>query len=235
MDFTQFDRLISLTPGTGAAATATTLDGNTVALSIETFGAGVFRVRLNSSAKPDYGLIIAGPDATVAATQHGSVLNVRAGKATLTLASATNHALNLQLHHRGKPLLVSITDEQFRGMAKPLEAARIAPFGLSATQAVASFALAHDTPVYGLGEKGGALNKRGQLVNSRVEDALGVATDLSYKNTPFAWAITPNGCWGILAYTTVDVAHGVGYVLGVDDTVRGMTGVLSGKSVCVRL
>ena len=77
--------------------------------------------------------------------------------------------------------------------------------------AVAAFALASDTPVYGLGEKGGSLNKRGQLVSSGVEDALGVNTDLSYKNTPFAWAITPNGCWGVLTHTTVDVMHGVGY------------------------
>ncbi len=211
MDFTQFDRLVSLTPGTGAAATATSLDGNAVALSVETFGAGIFRVRLNASAKPDYGLIVAEPDAMVDATQHGSVLNVMAGKATLTLASVADKALNLKLHHRGNTLLTSITDEQFRGMAKPLEASRVPGFGLTPTHAMAAFALSSDTPVYGLGEKGGALNKRGQLVNSRVEDALGVATDLSYKNTPFAWAITPHGCWGMLAHTTVDVAHGVGY------------------------
>jgi hypothetical protein len=96
-------------------------------------------------------------------------------------------------------------------MAKPLEATRVAAFGLTDSVAVAAFALGSDTPVYGLGEKGGALNKRGQLVASRVEDALGVNTDLSYKNTPFAWGTTNNGCWGVLTHTTVDVMHGVGY------------------------
>jgi alpha-D-xyloside xylohydrolase len=213
MDFTEFDRLISLSPSDAAAheATARTIDGASVSLSLTSFGAGTFRVRVNPRAKPDYGLIVAQTDGVVAATQSAHSLSVTAGRSSLTLASDDTHALNLTLQHKGKTLLTSITDEHFRGMAKPLEAGRIAPFGLSASNAVAAFALQADTPVYGLGEKGGALNKRGQLVSSRVEDALGVNTDLSYKNAPFSWAITPNGCWGILAHTTVDVAHGVGY------------------------
>ena len=40
----------------------------------------------------------------------------------------------------------------------------------------ASFALASGEPVYGLGEKFGPLDKRGQLIHSQVEDALGVNT-----------------------------------------------------------
>jgi len=212
MDFTQFDRLISFAPSDVVAteATVVSLDGKSVSVSLASYGAGVFRLRVNPIAKPDYGLVVAQaePDA---AERGESSLKIKSGRATLTLASDASHALNLTLQHKGKTLLTSITDEHFRGMAKPLEATRIATFGLTPTQAVAAFALTSDTPVYGLGEKGGALNKRGQLVSSRVEDALGVSTDLSYKNTPFAWAITPHGCWGMLAHTTVDVAHGVGY------------------------
>ena len=212
MDFTQFDRLISLAPSdaTPNEATVMSLDGQSVAVSVASYGAGIFRLRVNPITKPDYGLIVA--DAENVATEHGdSSLKIKSGRASLTLSSDASHALNLTLQHKDKTLLTSITDEQFRGMAKPLEATRVATFGVTPTKAVAALALSSDTPVYGLGEKGGALNKRGQLVSSRVEDALGVNTDLSYKNTPFAWAITPNGCWGILAHTTVDVAHGVGY------------------------
>ena len=212
MDFTQFDRLISLTPASASPneAIATTLDGRKVTLSVASFGEGVVRVRMNASAKPDYGLLLAHADDTVATTD-GSSLSIAAGRAALTLSSDATHPVGLALNWRGKPLLTSLTDEHFRGMAKPLEATRIAPFGIAVGMTVAAFALASDTPVYGLGEKGGALNKRGQLVSSRVEDALGVNTDLSYKNTPFAWAITPHGCWGVLTPTTVDVMHGVGY------------------------
>ncbi len=212
MDFTQFDRLVSLSPSAAAPnkAIATTIEGRSVALSVAGFGHGVVRVRVNPSAKPDYGLLLAHADET-AATAGESSLSIAAGRATLTLASDATHAVGLTLAWRGKTLLTSITDEHFRGMAKPLEATRIAPFGLADGMAVAALALASETPVYGLGEKGGALNKRGQLVSSRVEDALGVNTDLSYKNTPFAWGITANGCWGVLTHTTVDVMHGVGY------------------------
>ena len=214
MDFTQFDRLISLAPSGAASneATVISLDGKSVSVSVTSYGAGVFRLRVNPIAKPDYGLVVAQAESGTGATERDdSSLKIKSGRATLALASDASHALNLTLQYKGKTLLTSITDEQFRGMAKPLEATRVATFGLTPTQAVAAFALSSDAPVYGLGEKGGALNKRGQLVSSRVEDALGVNTDLSYKNTPFAWAITPNGCWGILAHTTVDVAHGVGY------------------------
>ena len=215
MDFTQFDRLISLTPSDSGEceAVARTIDGNDVSISIATFGAGIFRLRINPIAKPDYGLLVANAVApAVGSAKRGeNSLTLTSGRASLTLASDATHPLHLTLTHRGKTVLTSITDEHFRGMAKPLEATRVAAFGLTDSVAVAAFALGSDTPVYGLGEKGGALNKRGQLVASRVEDALGVNTDLSYKNTPFAWGTTNNGCWGVLTHTTVDVMHGVGY------------------------
>ena len=63
-------------------------------------------------------------------------------------------------------------------------------------------------PVYGLGEKWGKLDKRGQLVRSYNEDALGVNAEISYKNTPFAWS--PSG-WGAFVHTPAPVTHGVGF------------------------
>lgn len=71
-----------------------------------------------------------------------------------------------------------------------------------------SLDLSHDTPIYGLGEKWGRLDKRGQLLHSENHDALGVNAELSYKNTPFAWSTEG---WGILVHTTGSVTHAVGY------------------------
>ena len=71
-----------------------------------------------------------------------------------------------------------------------------------------SLGLGEDTAVYGLGEKWGRLDRRGQLIRSFNHDALGVNAELSYKNAPFAWS--PDG-WGVFVHTTAAVTHGVGY------------------------
>jgi alpha-D-xyloside xylohydrolase len=62
--------------------------------------------------------------------------------------------------------------------------------------------------VYGLGEKWATLNRRGQKISSWNEDANTVNSELSYKNTPFAWS--PTG-WGLFVHTPSKVTHGVGY------------------------
>lgn len=71
-----------------------------------------------------------------------------------------------------------------------------------------SFNLESNEPVYGLGEKWGKLDKRGQLLRSMNHDALGVNAEISYKNTPFCWS--PEG-WGVFVHTPAPVTHGVGY------------------------
>jgi len=48
--------------------------------------------------------------------------------------------------------------------------------------------LKSNEPIYGLGEKWGALNKRGQIIRSYNSDALGVNAEISYKNVPFCWS-----------------------------------------------
>lgn len=68
--------------------------------------------------------------------------------------------------------------------------------------------LGADTAVYGLGEKSGRLDKRGQLLRSYNRDALGLNAEWSYKNAPFAWS--PEG-WGVFVHTGAPVTHGVGY------------------------
>jgi len=82
--------------------------------------------------------------------------------------------------------------------------------------------LDHEEPFYGLGEKFGPLNHRGQLLRSCNHDALGVNAELSYKNAPFGWS--PRG-WGVFVHTPAPVTHAVGcpswshrsYVLFIED------------------
>lgn len=71
-----------------------------------------------------------------------------------------------------------------------------------------SLQLAAEEPIYGLGEKWGRLDKRGQLLRSYNHDALGVNAEISYKNTPFAWS--PLG-WGVFVHTPAAVTHAVGH------------------------
>ena len=60
------------------------------------------------------------------------------------------------------------------------------------------YALDNGEPVFGLGEKWAALNRRGQLIHNWNEDATTLNSELSYKNTPFAWS--PEG-WGLFTHT----------------------------------
>jgi alpha-D-xyloside xylohydrolase len=71
-----------------------------------------------------------------------------------------------------------------------------------------SLELGSSEPVYGLGEKWGKLDKRGQLIRCYNHDALGVNAEISYKNVPFSWS--PNG-WGVFVHTPAPVTQGVGY------------------------
>ncbi|MGH8123357.1 MAG: alpha-xylosidase [Rudaea sp.] len=85
---------------------------------------------------------------------------------------------------------------------------RVPPFARIAGGWLIALDLKSSEPVYGLGEKWGRLNKRGQWLRSLNEDALGVNAERSYKNTPFAWS--PRG-WGSLVHTPSPVDHAVGF------------------------
>ncbi len=173
-------------------------------LEVASHGPGVFRVRLGPRTLPDYGIVVGRTKACTVTHLRGES-RFDAGDASLELEGTP---LRFRLLWKQKPLLGSITDEHLRGWT------RLPAFGRlrSAAQWTAAFALASGEAVYGLGEKFGALDKRGQLVHSQVDDALGVNTGLAYKSTPFAWSPgNGDGAWGVFVNTPGMVSHGVGH------------------------
>ena len=173
-----------------------------MALRVSAHARNTLRLTIGKSTQPDYQLLqqpLAGGALEVVAESDG--WRISAGEMTLEISTAP---LRLKLSRNGKAILTSITDQHFRGRS------RLPAFGMGEQGALwcVAFALASDSAVYGMGEKFGPLNKRGQLVRGRTEDALGVNTELSYKNIPFCWS---NEGWGLLVHTPGVVRHGVGY------------------------
>ncbi len=203
------------TSGAGASFATSTGD----MLEVTAFGDGVFRLRFGPNTRPDYGLLVGRTKACTVAQPSPGCWTFATGDATLELTGAP---LRMRVSWKDVQVLTSITDEHFRGWTRLPAFGRIQKGGLW----TAAFALQSGEPVYGLGEKFGPLNKRGQLIHSQVEDALGVNTGLSYKNTPFAWGPgAGNGAWGVFVHTPGMVTHGVGnpdwshrsYAVVVDD------------------
>ncbi|MBC7623109.1 MAG: hypothetical protein H7232_06970, partial [Aeromicrobium sp.] len=171
-------------------------------ITVSAHQAGTLRLQFGETRRPDYGLLVkpsAEGSLQMTATEIG--WEVAFGDLTMKLAKTP---FRITLEKNGVLLLGSITDQHFRGRS------RIPAFGHDAAAGkwCASLALESDTAVYGFGEKFGPLDKRGQLIRGRTEDALGVNTELSYKNIPFFW--TTQG-WGMLIHSTGTVRHGVGY------------------------
>jgi alpha-D-xyloside xylohydrolase len=183
-------------------------------IEVAAFAPGIFRITIGERAAPDFGLLAAlpaPPPAKVEATAAGAVLRV--GDLRLVLEPAP---LRCRLERGRQVLLESTTDGTFGDML------RLPPFARTAEGWLVALALESGEAIFGHGEKWGPLDHRGQLLRSRVEDALGVNAEASYKNTPFAWS--PRG-WGLFVHTAAAVTHGVGhpgwshrsYVLAVDD------------------
>ncbi len=203
------------TNSTGASFATSTGD----ILEVSAWGTCAFRMRLGPSTRPDYGLTIGRARACAVTQQAPGCWTFVNGDATLEVFDAP---LRFRLLWKGAPVLASITDQHFRGHT------RLPAFGRAQRGGLwtAALALQSGEPVYGLGEKFGPLNKRGQLIHSQVEDALGVNTGLAYKNTPFAWGTGVGaGAWGVFVQTPGMVTHGVGnpdwshrsYSMVVDD------------------
>ena len=155
--------------------------------------------------RPDYGILVGRARACATDQPGPGTWTFTNGDAVLELQAAP---MRFRLLWKGEPVLRSITDEHFRGWT------RLPSFGRSQRGGLwtAALALQSGEPVYGLGEKFGPLNKRGQLIHSQVEDALGVNTGLAYKNVPFAWGPgTGAGAWGVFVHTPGMVTHGVGH------------------------
>jgi alpha-D-xyloside xylohydrolase len=157
------------------------------------------RLRLGPPAR-DYGILVH-PPAPLAPT-------VVAGDGETRI---THGDLSLVLAH--EPLSFTLSRGTRRVQASPgdghfVRRFRLPPFAQVEGGWFVSLDLGEDTAVYGLGEKWGRLDRRGQLIRSFNHDALGVNAEVSYKNTPFAWS--PDG-WGVFVHTTAAVTHGVGY------------------------
>ncbi len=171
-------------------------DAGTLRLSLH---AGGLRLRLGPEL-PDYGILVAPPAALppeVEATGQGTRL--RAGDVEVLLGHAP---LCFEFRHRGRRVQASPSDGHF------VRRFRVPPFARLGEGYLVALELGHETPVYGLGEKWGRLDKRGQLLRSWNSDALGVNAEVSYKNTPFAWS--PDG-WSAFAHTCAPVTHAVGH------------------------
>ena len=188
-------------------------------LEVTCYGPGVFRLRIGPNTRPDYGIVVGRSKPCTVAQPSPGVTTFVSGDATLEISGGP---ARMRLSWRGAPVLTSITDQHLRGFTRLPAFGRIRAGG----EWTAGLALASGESVYGLGEKFGSLDKRGQLIHSQVEDALGVNTGLSYKNVPFAWSPgVGRGAWGVFAHTPGRVAHGVGhpdwshrsYALVVDD------------------
>jgi alpha-D-xyloside xylohydrolase len=184
-------------------------------IEVSAFAPGILRLTLGKLSGPDFGILLDKPEPPagieVAETDDG--VGLTAGDLRLVLQRGP---LRLTLSRGDQVLLQSTTDGTFG------EQLRLPPFARAGEGWLVAFALESGEAVFGHGEKWGPLNHRGQLVRSRVEDALGVNAEASYKNTPFAWS--PRG-WGLFVHTAATVTHGVGhpawshrsYVLDVED------------------
>ena len=124
---------------------------------------------------------------------------VRSGQFELEI---DHQPLAFRVSQGGKQLLSTSTDGHF------VRRYRLPPMARVDQGWLLSLELKASEQIYGLGEKWGKLDKRGQLIRSFNHDALGVNAEISYKNTPFSWS--PRG-WGMFAHTPSPVTHAVGY------------------------
>jgi alpha-D-xyloside xylohydrolase len=170
------------------------------AMEITGYSAGIFRIRTGNQRLNDYGLVTGTPN------KSQPVFNVSDSSYVIQDHDITlcfqDDPLRFTLSKSDKTLLTSINDGHF------VRKQRLPAFARSENGWFVSMALKSGEPVFGLGEKYGPLNRRGQLIYSYNEDALGVNAEISYKNCPFAWS--PEG-WGLFVNTPAPVAHGVGY------------------------
>jgi alpha-D-xyloside xylohydrolase len=157
------------------------------------------RLRLGPPTR-DYGILVQAPAAlAVTLTSGNGETLVACGELSLVLG---HEPLSFALARDARIVQSSPRDAHF------VRRFRLPPFAQVDGGWFVSLDLGEDSAVYGLGEKWGRLDRRGQLIRSFNQDALGVNAEASYKNAPFAWS--PDG-WGVFVHTTAAVTHGVGY------------------------
>ena len=183
-----------------AADDTVTIDTAAGPLTLRAWADGVFRLTLGAVPEDPYGILTAD-----APTIAGEAV-VRDGQAVLSAGIAELRLdieeLSLDLRRDGKSVLTSADDGHF------VRARRIPPLSRLGERLSIALALRAGEPVYGLGEKWGRLDRRGQWIRSENRDALGVNAEISYKNCPFAWS--PEG-WGLFLLSAGPTEHGVGF------------------------
>ncbi len=188
---------------TSASAAFATSTGDI--LEITACAGDAFRLRIGPSTRPDYGLMAGRARSFSATRQERGTWTLANGDAELVLGGSP---CSLRLDFKGATLLESTTDRLASGDTRLPALGRAQRGGLW----VAALALDSGEPVYGLGEKFGRLDKRGELVHSQVEDAQSVNTGQGYRNVPFAWSPgIGRGAWGVFVHTPGMVTHGVGH------------------------
>jgi len=169
-------------------------------LDISFYSEGIIRLHFKVSEEPDYGIIVGDQmNMKVTVVPHDTLYEIKSDGLSIEIQTAP---LRIRVIADGKTSIESSTDKLIIGPN------RLHAFAKSETEWCFSLALDTDEPIYGLGEKFGYLNHRGELITSWNQDALGVSAEASYKNNPFLWST--NG-WGIFINTPTRVIHGVGY------------------------
>jgi alpha-D-xyloside xylohydrolase len=170
-----------------------------VSVTISEFG-----LRLNAGITQDHAFNILSATPTnlpLLLNTLGQGFAATAGEYRLEFYSDPFH---FKLYKNDKLVQQSATDGHF------VRQHRLPPLAKTDHGWILSLELNYNEAVYGLGEKWGKLDKRGQLIRSYNHDALGVNAEKSYKNTPYAWS--PEG-WNLFVHTPAPVTHGVGYAL----------------------
>lgn len=164
------------------------------------YAPNIIRLRFLPKERVDYGMLAISPqEVEVNYSEISDGYSLQAGETSLEIY---NNPLAISLKQNGKTVLESATDRDIQGNLRWM------PFARRDKEWMVSLNLSSESSVYGLGEKFGSLNRKGQLVDSWNQDALTVNAERSYKNVPFAWS--PAG-WGLFVHTTSRVVHGVGY------------------------
>ncbi len=176
------------------------LDTSVGELTIELL-ANAMRLRSVEQGDYDYGFLVQTPD-------------VMSLELTLSDQSCLIKSNNLSVLIEFSPFAFVLSDTQGKALCQSptdghfVRRHRVPPLAKVEKGWLFTTDLKSNEAVYGLGEKWGALNKRGQLLRSYNSDALGVNAEISYKNTPFAWS--PDG-WGVFSHTPAPVTHAVGH------------------------
>ena len=189
-----------VSPPSLSSATCVALNTTDGELSLEVSDHGV-RLRSAQPRANDYQLLVG--EINPVALELSHLPGVTKVHAVGLVISIGHTPLTLDIESTsGSRYLRSPTDGHF------VRRHRVPPLAKVAQGWLFSVDLQSGEPVYGFGEKWGALNKRGQLLRSYNSDALGVNAEVSYKNIPFCWS--PNG-WGVLCHTPASVTHAVGF------------------------